>query len=70
MTKLAIKLQQRGQDIQGRIELPSEPLFTLECMAMVMAQFAYQTNQPIENAIQDLYAIATNKVTKREKDTL
>lgn len=63
MNKVAIKLRQRGQDIQGRIELPPDSLFTMECLKMVVEQLATQVNQTPNQVMQDLYAIVMNHVT-------
>lgn len=65
MTKLSIKLQQRGQDIQGRIELPNEPLFTFECLATVIEQLAKQTGVPPAEVVNDLFCIVMGHIAKK-----
>lgn len=66
MTKLSIKLQQRGQDIQGRIELPPDNLFTMECLAMVIDQFAKQASVPPAEVVNDLFCIVMGHVSRKE----
>lgn len=66
MTKLSIKLQQRGKDIQGRIELPADNLFTMECLATVIYQFAKQSNIPPAEVVNDLFCIVMGHITKKE----
>jgi len=66
MSKLSIKLQQRGKDIQGRIDLPPDSLFTLECLAMVIEQLARQTGVPAAEVVNDLFCIVMGHIEKKE----
>lgn len=65
MTKLSIKLQQRGQDIQGRIELPADNLFTLECLHLIVEQLAQKVGMTPDQVMQDLYIIVMGHITKK-----
>lgn len=65
MSRLSIKLQQRGQDIQGRIELPPDNLFTMECLAMVVEQLATQTGVPAAEVVNDLFCIVMGHIAKK-----
>ena len=65
MSRLSIKLQQRGKDIHGRIELPPDNLFTMECLAMVIDQFAKQASVPPAEVVNDLFCIVMGHVARK-----
>lgn len=65
MTKLSIKLQQRGQDIQGRIELPADNLFTLECLNLIVEKVADKVEMTPDQVMQDLYVIVMGHIAKK-----
>ena len=65
-TELSIKFKQRHDDIQGRIEFPADNLFTLECLALMLTEFAKQVNLPVAVVINDLHSIVADKVIKRK----
>lgn len=62
MNKMRVSLVQRGDEIQGTIELCKDGVFVLEGLAIVVEQFARQHNVQPAEVVQDLYAIVLGKV--------
>lgn len=62
MNKLRISLTQQNDDIKGTVELPGDPAFVLECLALTIEQVAKQFEVKPSAVVSDLYSIVTGKV--------
>lgn len=62
MSKMRVSLSLRGDEIKGTVELPGDPGFVLEGLALVVEQFSKQTKVSKAAIVQDLYLIVLEKV--------
>ena len=69
-TKLEITLEHNGDMIDGRVCLPADALFTLECLNIIVENLAQQTNQTPDQVMQDLYVIVMGHVATRKKEQI
>lgn len=60
--KMRISLTQKNDDIKGTVELPGDPAFVLECLALAIEQVAKQFEVTPSAVVSDLYSIVTGKV--------
>lgn len=59
---MRVSLSQRGDEIRGTVELPGDPAFVLEGLALVIERFAQQSGVAPGAVVQDLYSIVMGKV--------
>lgn len=57
MSKMRISLTERGDEIRGTIELPGDPAFVLEGLAMAVERFAQQSGVSEREIIEDVYRV-------------
>lgn len=60
--KMRVSLTQQNDDIKGTVELPGDPAFVLECLALTIEQVAKQFDVTPNEVVNDLYSIVTGKV--------
>lgn len=60
--KMRVSLTQQNDDIKGTVELPGDPAFVLECLALTIEQVAKQFEVTPSAVVSDLYSIVTGKV--------
>lgn len=60
--KMRVSLSQRGDEIRGTVELPADPAFVLDGLALVVERVAAQYKVTEAEVVQDLYAIVTGRV--------
>jgi len=65
-SKLEIILEHKGDMIDGRINLPADCLFTLECLNIIVENVAQQTGQTPDAVMQDLYVIVMGHITRKK----
>lgn len=63
MNRMRVSLSQRGDEIRGTVELPGDPAFVLEGLALVVERFAQQSGVTAGGVVRDLYSIVMGKVT-------
>jgi hypothetical protein len=61
--KMLISLSQKGDEIKGTVELPADPAFILEGLAIVVETFAQLAGVTPDAVVRDLYSIVCGKVT-------
>lgn len=59
---MRVSLSLRGDEIRGTVELPGDPAFVLEGLALVIERFAQQSGVAPAAIVQDLYSIVMGKV--------
>jgi hypothetical protein len=62
MNKLRISLTQKDDVIKGIVALSTDPLFVLECLHMVLEQFAKNSGVTPEQIAVDLLLFTQGKV--------
>ena len=60
--KLRVSLTQQRDEIKGTIELPGDPAFVLEALALVVEQTAQQFEVSPDQVVRDLYSLVTGRV--------
>lgn len=60
-TGVHIDLNQIADCIQGRIDLPADMTFAMECLSMVVECLAKQAQLPAAEVAQDLLALVKGK---------
>lgn len=63
MSKLRITLTERGDEIRGTVELPSDPAFTLEALALVIETFSKRSGVEPREILCDIQRTITKGKT-------
>lgn len=63
MPKMRVSISQQGDELKGVVELPGDPAFVLEGLALIIGRVAAQFDVPPDAVVRDLYSLVCGKVT-------